>query len=103
MFRKIYRVNRLCIIYSVRLINVMLAVWIYVTISYIGLSVQNVVTQGNNNERNVKYLNRRDGFGGLVVSILAYGSRVRGFDPDRSRWIFSDVKISSACLPSEGK
>jgi hypothetical protein len=25
------------------------------------------------------------------------------FDPDRSRWIFSDVKKSSACLPSEGK
>jgi hypothetical protein len=44
-----------------------------------------------------------DGFGGLVVSMLASGSRVRGFDPDRSRWIFSDVKKSSACLPSEGK
>jgi hypothetical protein len=29
--------------------------------------------------------------------------RVRGFDPDRSRWIFSGVKKSSACLPSEGK
>jgi hypothetical protein len=29
-----------------------------------------------------------DGFGGLVVSMLASGSRVRGFDPDRSRWIF---------------
>jgi hypothetical protein len=28
------------------------------------------------------------GFGGLVVSMLASGSRVRGFDPDRSRWIF---------------
>jgi hypothetical protein len=26
-----------------------------------------------------------DGFGGLVVSMLASGSRVRGFDPDRSR------------------
>jgi hypothetical protein len=44
-----------------------------------------------------------DGFGGLVVTMLASGSRVRGFDPDRSRWIFSDVKKSSACLPSEGK
>jgi hypothetical protein len=44
-----------------------------------------------------------DGFGGLVVSMLASGSRVRGFEPDRSRWIFSDVKKSSACLPSEGK
>ena len=29
-----------------------------------------------------------DGFGGLVVSILASGNRVRGFKPDRSRWIF---------------
>jgi hypothetical protein len=44
-----------------------------------------------------------NGFGGLVVSMLASGSRVRGFDPDRSRSIFSDVKKSSACLPSEGK
>jgi hypothetical protein len=44
-----------------------------------------------------------DGFGGLVVSMLASGSRVRGFEPDRSRWILSDVKKSSACLPSEGK
>jgi hypothetical protein len=43
------------------------------------------------------------GFGGLVVSMLSSGSRVRGFKPDRSRWIFSDVKKSSACLPSEGK
>jgi hypothetical protein len=29
-----------------------------------------------------------DGFGGKVVSMLASGSRVRGFEPDRSRWIF---------------
>jgi hypothetical protein len=34
-----------------------------------------------------------DGFGGLVVSMLASGSRVRGFKPEKS----------SACLPSEGK
>jgi hypothetical protein len=34
-----------------------------------------------------------DGFGGLVVSMLASGSR----------WIFYDVKKSSTCLPSEGK
>jgi hypothetical protein len=39
----------------------------------------------------------------VLVSMLASGSRVRGFEPDRSRWIFSDVKKSSACLPSEGK
>jgi hypothetical protein len=34
-----------------------------------------------------------DGFGGLVVCVLASGSRVRGFEPGRSRWI----------SPSEGK
>jgi hypothetical protein len=31
---------------------------------------------------------KQDGFGGLVVSMLASGSRVRVFEPDRSRWIF---------------
>jgi hypothetical protein len=41
-----------------------------------------------------------DGFGGLVVSMLASGSRVRGFRPGRSRWIFFHVKIPS--LPSFG-
>ena len=29
-----------------------------------------------------------DGFGGLVVSILASGTQVCGFNPSRSRWIF---------------
>jgi hypothetical protein len=29
-----------------------------------------------------------NGFGGLVVSILATGTRVRGFKHGRSRWIF---------------
>jgi hypothetical protein len=29
-----------------------------------------------------------DGFGGLVVSMLASGTRVRGFNPGGSRWIF---------------
>jgi hypothetical protein len=29
-----------------------------------------------------------DGFGGLVVSMLTSGSRVRGFKPSRSLWIF---------------
>jgi hypothetical protein len=41
-----------------------------------------------------------DGFGGLVVSMLASGSRVRGFIPGRSRWIFTSVKILS--IPSFG-
>ena len=30
------------------------------------------------------------------------GTRVRGFKPSRSRWIFRASEISSACLPSEG-
>ena len=42
-----------------------------------------------------------DGFGGLVVSILASGTRVRGFKPVRSRWIFRAYEKSSAC-PSFG-
>ena len=28
------------------------------------------------------------GFGGLLVSMLASGTGVRGFEPGRSRWIF---------------
>ena len=44
-----------------------------------------------------------DGFGGLVVSILATGTRVRGLKPGRSRWIFRASGKSSVCLPSEGK
>jgi hypothetical protein len=42
------------------------------------------------------------GFGGLVVSILASSTQVRGFTPGRSLRIFR-AKKSSACLPSEGK
>jgi hypothetical protein len=30
--------------------------------------------------------------GGLVVSVLATGPKVRGFDPDQGRWIFKDDK-----------
>jgi hypothetical protein len=41
-----------------------------------------------------------DGFGGLVVSMLASGSRVRGFKPGQSRWIFLYIKILS--MPSFG-
>ena len=41
-----------------------------------------------------------DGFGGLVVSMLASGTQVCGFKPDRNRWIFRDVKILS--MPSSG-
>jgi hypothetical protein len=41
-----------------------------------------------------------DGIGGLVVSMLASVSRVRGFKPGRSRWIFLYIKILS--MPSFG-
>jgi hypothetical protein len=30
-----------------------------------------------------------------VVSVLATGPKVRGFDPDRGRWIFKDDKNQS--------
>jgi hypothetical protein len=30
--------------------------------------------------------------GGLVVSVLATGPKVRGFDPERGRWIFKGDK-----------
>jgi hypothetical protein len=36
-----------------------------------------------------------DGFGGLVVRMLASGSRVRGFKPGRRSWIFLYIKILS--------
>jgi hypothetical protein len=41
-----------------------------------------------------------DGFGGLVVRMLASGSRGRGFKPGRSRWIFLYIKILT--VPSYG-
>jgi hypothetical protein len=44
-----------------------------------------------------------DGFGGLVVSVLASGSRVRGLETGRSRWIFLCSEKSTARLPTEGK
>jgi hypothetical protein len=41
------------------------------------------------------------GFGGLVVSMLASGTRHRGFKPGQSRRIFSGVKILR--MPSFGR
>ena len=35
---------------------------------------------------------KRVALGGLVVSVLATGPKVRGFDPDRGRWIFKGDK-----------
>jgi hypothetical protein len=50
-----------------------------------------------------KVVNQLDiGVGGLVVSLLASGTQDHGFAPGRSRRIFW-AKMSSACLPSEGK
>jgi hypothetical protein len=46
------------------------------------------------------YYSGEDGFGSLVVRMLASGSRVRGFKPGRSRWIFLYIKILS--MPSFG-
>jgi hypothetical protein len=40
--------------------------------------------------------------GGLLVSVLATGPKVRGFKPGRGRWILRVIK-SVARLPSEGK
>jgi hypothetical protein len=34
--------------------------------------------------------------GGLVVSVLATGPKVRGFDPDRGRWILRVIKVSGS-------
>ena len=47
--------------------------------------VSNVIFRAH---RSSKHTLIHDGFGGLVVSILAAGTRVRGFKPGRSRWIF---------------
>jgi hypothetical protein len=44
----------------------------------------------------------KSGFGGLVISMLASVTHVRGFKPGRSRPIFR-AKKSSACLAWEGK
>ena len=43
---------------------------------------------------------QQDGFGSLVVSMLTSGTQVCGFKPDRSRWIFTGIKILS--MPSSG-
>jgi hypothetical protein len=40
--------------------------------------------------------------GGLVVSVLATGPKVRGFKPGRERWILRVIK-PAASLPSEEK
>ena len=44
-----------------------------------------------------------DGFSGLVVRMLASGTRVHGFKPGRSHRIFQASEKSSAYLPSKGK
>jgi hypothetical protein len=44
-----------------------------------------------------------DGFGGLVVCVLASVSRVRGFESGRSRWIFFRVKNPRHAFLRRGK
>jgi hypothetical protein len=46
------------------------------------------------------FTHKQDGFGGLVVNMLASGTQGRGLKPGRSRWIFTDVKILT--MPSSG-
>jgi hypothetical protein len=52
------------------------------------------------NDYRMSVLREKDGFGGLVVSMLASGTQVRGFKPGRRCWIFTGVKILS--MPSSG-
>jgi hypothetical protein len=47
--------------------------------------------------------NPKFALGGLVVSVLATGPKVRGFNPGRGRWIAKGDKNPLAQLPSEGK
>ena len=62
-----------------------------------------LVSMNQQYEQQWKKATLLDGFGGLVVSILATGNRDRVFKPGRSRWIFRASGKSSVCLPSEGK
>ena len=43
------------------------------------------------------------GFGGLEVSVLAFGTQVRGFKPGRSRRIFSDEKNPQCAFLRRGR
>jgi hypothetical protein len=55
----------------------------------------------HNARKHVSEFNKADdGFGGLVIRMLASGSRVRGFKPGRNRWIFLYIKILR--MPSFG-
>ena len=46
---------------------------------------------------------RKDGFGSLVVSMLASGTQVCGFKPGRSRWIFGRKNPQHAFLGTRSK
>jgi hypothetical protein len=46
----------------------------------------------NENTENCTLISLRIDLGGLVVSVLTTGPKVRGFDPDRGRWIFKGDK-----------
>jgi hypothetical protein len=45
------------------------------------------------NDLAIEQFNTHVAFGGLVVSVLATGPKVRGFKPGRVRWIFKGDKI----------
>jgi hypothetical protein len=50
------------------------------------------------------YVSTQSGFGGLGLSVLAFGTQVREFNPGRSQRIFKGEKILSfTSPPSEGK
>jgi hypothetical protein len=40
--------------------------------------------------------------GGLLVSVLTTGPKVRGFDPDQGRWIFKGDKNPEHHFPQRG-
>jgi hypothetical protein len=66
-----------------------------------GTKSLNVIYMKHNHQKITCYFtSSNDGFGGLVVRMLASGSRVRGFKHGRSRWIFLYIKILS--MPSFG-
>jgi hypothetical protein len=63
------------------------------TSSSVSLSSENFSESGF--QAHVSYLLPSVIFGGLVVIVLAIGSKVRGFKPSRGRWNFKGNKISS--------
>jgi hypothetical protein len=59
-------------------------------------------SHGVTTQNNIVIITAIVSLGGLVVSVLATGPKVRGFKPGRGRWILRVIK-SIARLPSDGK